>query len=276
MSNILAWLARQRSAPPPDPIGVGTDLDGRCYAVCHNCPDYGGQGIKHLAAPGSNEAGEFFARHRGHNVELIRPDPIIAALYRVFGFDLFREIEALRGGARIAEIDRLGFAGYRGNANVKEAFGTATAFTKTNANLANSATAGWQSNAIDNSSNLYLDMGVGFEFASVAWTADKAILPFTFGLIEGTAYASTGDGTASGSEGTLTYPDVTAHAVVAPSLPAIPTPVTSKAINAGPFWLASCYNNNLPVKNAIGMVNQSGATLSVTNIYYIEKYLTVV
>ena len=41
--------------------------------------------------------------------------------------------------------------------NVKVAFGTVGTFTITNAGLANSPTAGWKSNAKDNTSGLYLD-----------------------------------------------------------------------------------------------------------------------
>lgn len=169
--------------------------------------------------------------------------------------------------------------GYSGNASVKEAFGTATAFTKTNANLASSATAGWMSNAIDNSSNLYLDALVHAEFAAVntAPASSKAIFLYAFGLVDtsGSAYTSTGDGTASGSEGTLTFPDITTLQVVAPLLGTIPYPVQNKAINGGPFSVASCFGGILPPKWAIGMVNHSSQTLNVTNIKYIECYNTV-
>src|SRR4051812_21858479 len=94
--------------------------------------------------------------------------------------------------------------------NIIQAFGTATAFTKTNAGLASSVTAGWSSNAIDNSGNLYDDALVTVEFAAVntAPSSLKAILMFAYGLIEGSVYTSTGDGTISGTEGTLTFPDV--------------------------------------------------------------------
>lgn len=164
-------------------------------------------------------------------------------------------------------------------ATITETFGSATAFTITNANLASSPTAGWMSNAIDNSSNLYDDALIHVALASVATApaSSKAIFLYAFGLVDssGALYTSTGDGTASGSEGTLTFPDVTTLPVVAPLLGVIPYPVSTKAINAGPFSVARCFGGILPVKWAIGMVNHSGMTLSVTSIKYIEVKYTV-
>ena len=164
-------------------------------------------------------------------------------------------------------------------ADVKEAFGSATAFTKTNANLASSATAGWMSNAITNSSNLYLDALVMIELAAVntAPANSKAIFLYAYALIDtgGSAYTSTGDGTPSGSEGTLTFPDVTANAIPMPLLGVVPYPTQNKAINGGPFSVARCFGGILPPKWGVAMINHSGMTLSVTNIKYIEAYNTV-
>lgn len=236
------------------------------YAVCHTCK------LKHVAKPGTGEAAEFFARHADHKTDLIEPDPVLAKLRRLFSVDTFRRI------GDIYTMDRMGYAGYRENASVKQAFGTATAFTKTNANLTNSATAGWQSNAIDNSSNLYIDALVSWELAAVNTAPGSmvAIFCYAFGLIEGSVYTSTGDATPGGSEGTLAYPSVSTSVVVAPLLGVIPYPLQNKAINGGPFSMAACFGGNLPPKWSVGMVNFSGMTLNVTNIYYIEKYLTVV
>lgn len=161
--------------------------------------------------------------------------------------------------------------------NLIEAFGSATAFTITNANLATSATAGWQSNAIDNSSNLYDDALVLTDFAAVntAPANSKAILLFAFALVDasGAIYTSTGDGAPGGSEGTLTYPDITSLSVVAPILGVVPYPVQNKILRGGPFSVARCFGGVLPPKWAIGMVNHSGMTLNVTSIKYLEvKY----
>lgn len=164
-------------------------------------------------------------------------------------------------------------------ADVKLAFGTATAFTKTNANIASSATAGWMSNAIDNTSNLFLDALVNFELAAVntAPADSKAIFIYAYGLVDSAAsdYTSTGDGTPAGSEGTLTFPNVTTQGIVMPRIGIIPYWVQNKAINGGPFSVASAFGGILPPKWGVAMINHSGMTLSVTDIYYRGVYRTV-
>lgn len=164
-------------------------------------------------------------------------------------------------------------------ATITETFGSATAFTKTNANLTVSATAGWMSNAIDNSSNLYDDALVTIELAAVntAPANSKAIFLYAYALVDASAsaYTSAGDGTPSGSEGTLTFPDVTANAIPMPLLGIVPYPVQNKAINGGPFSVAKCFGGILPPKWGVAMINHSGMTLSVTNIKYIEAKYTV-
>jgi hypothetical protein len=214
------------------------------FVVCHACR------LVHRCPDGTNELFEFLDRHEGHKTGI---------------YDC----------GEPAPIDR----GYSGNANVKEAFGSATAFTKTNANLTNSATAGWQSNAIDNSSNLYIDALCTWELAAVNTGPANAknVFCYAFAIIDtgGSAYTSTGDGTAGGSEGTLTYPDYSTQSIVCPSLGNIPYPIQNKAINGGPFSVAACFGGRLPPKWAVGMVNHTGMTLSVTNIKYIELYYTV-
>ena len=160
---------------------------------------------------------------------------------------------------------------------ILESFGSATAFTITNANLATSATAGWVSNAIDNSTNLYDDVLIMFDLAAVntAPANSKAIFCYAFASIDGgTTYTATGDGTPAGTEGTLTYPDVSTLPIVAPLLGVIPYPVQNKAIRAT-FSLAKCFGGILPPSWCIGMVNHSGMTLSVTSIKYMELKYTV-
>lgn len=164
-------------------------------------------------------------------------------------------------------------------ASIKVVYGTAANFTKTNANLASSATAGWKSNAIDNSTNLFLDALVMLQLAAVntAPANSKAIFLYAFALLDtaGSLYTSTGDGTIDGSEGTVTFPDVTTLPVDVPLLGVVPYPVQNKAINAGPFSVARCFGGILPSKWGVAMVNHSGMTLSVTNIVYQPVYNSV-
>jgi len=234
----------------------------RQMAFCHTCR------LHHASPQGTQEALEFALRHRVHNVEIV---------------NLMPRRRAFLAGAAAVALDWLlppAYAqlGYPGNASVKQAVGTATAFTKTNANLATSATAGWMSNAIDNTTNLYLDAIVGIELAAVntAPANSKAIFLYAYGLVNsaGTAYTSAGDGTPSGSEGTLTFADVTANSIPMPILGVVPYPVQNKAINGGPFSVRRALGV-LPPKWGVAMINHSGMTLSVTNIYYQEQYFTV-
>lgn len=164
-------------------------------------------------------------------------------------------------------------------ATITQTFGTATAFTITNANLATSATAGWQSNAIDNSTNLYDDALVMCDFAAVntAPANSKAIFLYAFAIVDtgGSLYTNTGSAQPSGSEGTLTFPDITTLPVVAPLLGVIPYPTQNNILRSPPFSVARCFGGILPPKWAIGMVNHSGMTLSVTSIKYIEVKYTV-
>lgn len=164
-------------------------------------------------------------------------------------------------------------------ATITQTFGTATAFTITNANLATSATAGWMSNAIDNSSNLYDDALVLVDLAAVntAPANSKAIYLYAFGLLDtgGSIYTNTGAASPAGSEGTLTFPDITTTPVVAPLLGVIPYTTINTIHRSAPFSVARCFGGILPPKWAIGMVNHSGMTLSVTSIKYIELKYTV-
>ena len=162
-------------------------------------------------------------------------------------------------------------------ATITEFFGTATAFTKTNANLASSATAGWKSNAIDNSSNLYDDALVSIELAAVntAPANNKAVYLYAYSLIEGTAYSGTGAAAIDGSEGTVTFPDITNLPTNLPLLGVVSYTTQNVAINSQAFSVAACFGGVLPPKWGVAMVNYSGMTLNVTNIYYIEQKYTV-
>ena len=164
-------------------------------------------------------------------------------------------------------------------ATITQTFGSATAFTITNANLSTSATAGWQSNAIDNSSNLYDDALVMTDFAAVntAPANSKAIFFYAFGIVDGSGalYTNTGAAQPGGSEGTLTFPDITANPIPAPLLGVLPYPTQNNILRGGPWSVARCFGGILPVKWAIGMVNHSGMTLNVTSIKYIEVKYTV-
>lgn len=164
-------------------------------------------------------------------------------------------------------------------ASYKLFYDTPVTLTITNANLASSATAGWQSAGQDNTSNKYIDALVQVKLAAVntAPANSKAIFIYGFGVADGstTDYTTTGDGAPSGSEGTLTFPDITTLPVVCPVVGVIPYPVQNKAIISAQFSIARAFGGILPAKYAIGMVNHSGMTLNVTSIKIVPVYMTV-
>lgn len=166
------------------------------------------------------------------------------------------------------------------SATLKTTFGTATAFTKTNlATLASSVTAGWKSNAIDNTTTRAIDALVGIELASVvaAPAGSKTLYIYAYGLIEGTAYTSTGDGLIDGTEGTVTFPSVTTLPVVCKLIGTVPYPVTTKAINGGPFSVAAAFGGIMPDKWGIAIIHDMHASaLSVTNAFYQEIFTALV
>ncbi len=88
----------------------------------------------------------------------------------------------------------------------KPLYGTSTTVTSTNLqSLASSATAGWQSSAIDNSSDLALGVliYVSATLASGSPANDKTIYVSVYQSEDGTNYSDN----ATGSEGTLTRRD---------------------------------------------------------------------
>lgn len=164
-------------------------------------------------------------------------------------------------------------------ANAKLVYASPVTLTLTSANLATSATAGWQSDGQDNTANLYLDALVQVKLASVATAPanNKAIYIFGFAVADGstTDYTGTGAANASGSVGTLTFPDITTLPTVAPLIGVIPYPVTTTAINSPQFSIARAFGGVLPAKYSIGMLNYSGMTLNVTSIKIVPVYMTI-
>src|SRR5258708_5947734 len=124
--------------------------------------------------------------------------------------------------------------------------GAITALTKTNANLASSATAGWVSNAIVNTVNA-LDVLIFAEFAAVntAPASSKAIFFFAGGY-DGVEYTSTGDGVPTGAEAAITFPSISTQSIVMPSIGVLPYPVQNRKLN-GLYRLSSAFGyGNIP------------------------------
>lgn len=220
--------------------------------LCHDCHMF--HRLPAGAREGLASAQGFFDRHQGHRTGWAQ---------HVAGV-----------GPALPGLD------WRGNADVKQAFGAVQALTITNANIATSATAGWKSAAQDNSATLALDalVQVNLNAVNTAPANSKAIFLFAYGLTDdaGTLYTSSGDGTPDGNEGTITFPDITANATPMPLLGVIPYSVQNRAISSRPFGVAKCFDGIMPPKWGVCMVNHSGMTLSVASIQVRPVYATVI
>ena len=168
-------------------------------------------------------------------------------------------------------------------ADVKLAYSSATTLTITSLNsLATSATAAWQSDAIDNSSNKYLDILVHAEFAAVNTAAanSKAWFLWVAGLVDtaGSAYTASGSDVPSGSQGTITIPDFTANAIPLRPLGRIPYSTTNKVLNGGPFSVAQAFGGIIPPKIALVIANHTGYTSAASGnaVKWLGVYETVV
>lgn len=156
-------------------------------------------------------------------------------------------------------------------ASIKEAFATVDTFTVTNLHsLATSATAGWRSAAVDNTSALMLDYAIQFKIAAVntAPANSKGLYVFAYSLLDdsGSDYATTGatsGGAPDGNEGTLTFPDVTANMQNLRQLAFIPY-VGQNTIIISPWIpiLGAFGGNSLPPKFGVAVINHSGMTLA--------------
>lgn len=134
--------------------------------------------------------------------------------------------------------------------------------------LASSATAGWSSAAVDNSSNLYQDALVSIHIAAVntAPGSNKAIYVFAYGSTDGSIFTSTGtSGGTVGTEGSLTFPSIaTPLPIVMPLIGVIPYPVQNKALDAGPFSVAKAFGGVLPRNWGIAILNYAGFTFAAS------------
>lgn len=174
-----------------------------------------------------------------------------------------------------------GIEAFGDNADVKEAMQTEQSMTVTNLHsLASSATAGWTSTFVDNSSNLYLDSLVSVHLTAVntAPGSDKNIYVFAYGSTDGAIFTSTGtSGGTVGSEGALTFPSISTLPIVMPIIGVIPYPVQNKALDGGPFSVAKAFGGILPVAWGIAILNFSGFTFAAASntVKYRGQYNTV-
>ena len=147
-------------------------------------------------------------------------------------------------------------------ASIKLAFGSVTSMTVTNLHsLASSATVGWQSAVIDNSTDLYEDalVKVILDHANTAPANDKASYVYAYGGLE-TSYSDP----ASGTEGTITIATIVSNPQAFKQIGTVPYNTQDAVVESQPMSVASAFGGILPIKWGIIVVNYSGAAYAAS------------
>jgi hypothetical protein len=140
--------------------------------------------------------------------------------------------------------------------------------------LASSATAGWQSAVVDNTSNLYLDavVQIVLSTANTAPANSKGMFVFAYGGVETGVYSNP----ASGSEATLTLLDVTTTAQTMRQIGFLPYTTQNETVESSPLSVAAAFGGVLPPFWGVAIMNHSGAALGTgCTVKYRGVYTTV-
>jgi hypothetical protein len=152
--------------------------------------------------------------------------------------------------------------------NVKEALGTAgQAFTCILASLASSATAGREGTAIDNTTDLFLDVLVALKVKLGAGTPanDQAVYVYAYGTVDG---GTTWPDAVTGADAAITLNNPTQL----PLLGTIWTPTSTGTFKGGPWSVARCFGGVMPAKWGIVVRNYSGIALDATEGNHSKLY----
>jgi len=147
-------------------------------------------------------------------------------------------------------------------AAIKLALSSPTSMTVTNLNsLASSATAGWQSAVVDNSSDLYLDalVQVVVDMANTAPANDQGLYVFAYGGL-----ATTYTNPASGTQGAITLLSVATTPQNLKLLGFLPYSTADEVIESQPMSVAAAFGGVLPQKWGVVVMNYSGAAIAAS------------
>lgn len=157
--------------------------------------------------------------------------------------------------------------------DVKNAYQAVQTMTVTNLqSLASSATGGWQSDVVDNTSNLFIDAIVQVVLKTTnsgSIANDKAGYVYAYGGLD-TTYTNP----ASGSEGAITLTDPTGLRLI----DVIPLLATDTVYEGQPVSVARAFGGVLPPKWGIVVRNYCGIALAATSgstVTYRGLYNTV-
>lgn len=127
--------------------------------------------------------------------------------------------------------------------------------------LASSASAGWQSDVVDNTTDRYVDalVQIVLSFANTAPGSSKCAFVYAFAGLD-TTYTNP----ASGAEGAISLPDVTANAQNLRLLGTVPYTTQNEVAESAVLSVAQAFGGLLPPKWGIVLVNHAGAALTAS------------
>ena len=142
--------------------------------------------------------------------------------------------------------------------DIKQAFGSSTSFNLTLASLASSATVGRESDVIDNTSLLYLDVMVNLtiKLGSTTPANDKTVYIYVAGSEDGTHFT---DNAAGAGDAGLTIRTPSNLKLIG----TIQMPTASTTYVSGPMSVAQAFGV-MPRKFCIVVVNFTGSALDST------------
>jgi hypothetical protein len=145
---------------------------------------------------------------------------------------------------------------------VKTSYDTTTSITITLASLAN--TAARESTAVDNTTNLYLDVEVYLAIKVGTVSGTKAVNVYVAGSADGTNYTDN----ATGADAGITLSSPTNLRLIA----VIATPTSSSTYKYVIGSVAQAFGGLLPPKWSIVVENQTGAALDSTEGNHTKSY----
>lgn len=153
-------------------------------------------------------------------------------------------------------------------ADLKQAFGASTAITCSLASKA--TTTARESTAVDNASNLFIDVLVylAIKLQTGTPSSEKAVYVYVYGSEDGTNYTDN----ATGSDANIT---LRAPSNLRP-LGVIATPdAGGLTYKSGPMSLAAAFGGVIPRKWGIVVLNSTGVTFSATEGDHAKSYTGV-
>lgn len=152
-------------------------------------------------------------------------------------------------------------------ADIKTKYATVAGITVSLASLADNSKR--QSDAVDNSSNLYLDAHVQLKVKTGGTVSgDKAVYVHAYGTTDSSGLGYSGGASGSDSVFTGTLANIKLIGVIS-------TPATGTSYESDIISVAAGFGGTLPSKWGIIVENRSGSALDATESNHVKKYIGI-